>query len=120
MNISRKLRAVINFNLIFGLAFIIHVISIWYNLVHPEHPSVWIYKMNLRDIEFPITFDLCVQEKEEPFERFNNVGYSNKYNYFRGKSNYEKHEHFYGWSGHTETGSTLSSVQGKLFIQLSI
>ena len=110
INFSRKLLS--NFNLIFGLAFLIHIISNWYNSLHPEHPSVMIYKMKLRDIEFPITFDLCVQEIEEPFERFNNVGYLTKYNYFKGKSFFGKN--IYGWSGHTKTGSTLNSVQGEL------
>ena len=111
INVSRKLLVLSNFNLIFGLAFLIHIISIWYNSLHPENPSVKIYKMNLRDIEFPITLDLCLQEIYKNKKKFNNVGYAQKIAYFKGESWYGKN--IYGWSGHTKNGSTLSSVQGK-------
>ena len=70
-------------NLIFLIIFLVHVISIGYALKYPEHPSTIIYNTKLDDIEFPISFKLCIKELENVYERYSNLGY---WDFFMGTS----------------------------------
>ena len=40
------------------------------------------------------------------------MGYESDVAFFKGKSMYN--ESLYGWSGHTENGSTISNVEGNV------
>ena len=114
---GRVLRSRISFlqstlivNLIFTIMFAIHLTMIEYNLQYPKYPSVRIYKKNLKDIEFPIAFKLCVIELNNNSIRYQKVGYKNEYDFFLGKSMFN--ENLFGWNGFTKTNTTFGSVEG--------
>ena len=81
-----------------------------YNLQNPKYPSVRIYKKNLSDIEFPISFKLCVRELNNNNIRYQKHGYKNEYYYFLGESMFN--ENLFGWNGFTKTNKTFGSVEG--------
>ena len=87
-------------------------------MIHPDLPSIRVSENHLKDIDFPLSFRICVTEVENTTRRYENVGYEGEFAFFGGKSISKK---FYGFAGHTKNGSALSDVQGwYLFIQNSI
>ena len=90
--------------------FLFHIAMIEYNLQYPDYPSVKIYKKNIKDIEFPISFKLCVRELKNPNFRYIKIGYQNEMDYYKGVSMFNRN-HF-GWNGFTKTNATLGSVEG--------
>ena len=87
------------------------MINIWNSSTHPDYPSVKIFKKKMKDIEFPVSFKLCVRELETTM-RYSKYGYLDEYNFFRGNSMYN--ESLHGWNGFLETNSTIGSTQGIL------
>ena len=67
-------------------------------------------KRSLDEVEFPLSFLLCVHEMVHMTGRYKKLGYSNDWDFFTGKSRYN--ESIYGWGGHTENGSSYGSVEG--------
>ena len=65
---------------------------------------------NLDDIEFPIVFKICLNPAFK-IDEIQSAGYASLWDYFHGKSKYKKRK-FYGWAGHYENGSFISSVKG--------
>ena len=86
-------------------------------MIHPDLPSLRVSENNLKDINFPLSFRICITEIENSTKRYENVGYEGEFAFFSGKRMYEP-KNLYGFAGHTSNGSTLSDVQGwYLFIQ---
>ena len=62
---------------------------------------------DLDEIEFPVLFKVCITPAFK-IEKIIESGYSNLYMYFMGKSRFGK---IYGWAGHRENGSEVSSPE---------
>ena len=100
---------ILNFTL--SLVCFFHTIIILINYLHPENPSVKKYEKNLMDIDFPVIFKLCFQKQNED-EMLQALGYRYMRDFYRGKSMYNGS--LIGWSGHTEDGKTLGTVDGRV------
>ena len=87
-----------------------HICFLFYNTVHPDLPDIKVYQKRLDEVEFPLSFLLCVHEMVHVTGRYKKLGYSNDWDFFTGKSRYN--ESIYGWGGHTENGSSYGSVEG--------
>ncbi len=95
-------------NFIFASVFSIHIAFIGYRSVYPENPSVRVYETDLKDIEFPLSFKICL--REHGFKRYQKVGYENTWSFFNGQPNYNKN--YFGWAGRDRNKSTLGTVTG--------
>ena len=84
-------------------------------MIHPDLPSLRVSENNLKDIDFPVAFRICVTEIKNNTKRYTDVGYKSEYTFFSGKSIYEP-EKLYGFAGHTNNSLTISDVQGKYFL----
>ena len=98
-------------NLLFTCIFLVHISTIGFNLIHPDYPSVRVYEEDLKQIDFPLSFKICVTEQENSTERYKRIGYADEYEFFMGKSMFE--ENVVGWGGHSQNGSSLYHIQGK-------
>ena len=105
-----QLKLLLTLNLTFTIVFLGHIFGIGYKLLYPDNPSVRIYNRNLSEVDFPLSFKLCLFEQTNASDRYLNIGYSNVYWFFEGKSMFGEH---FGWKGHSENNETLGSVQGK-------
>ena len=101
------------FNLIFVLAFFIHATFIAFRIKFPSNPSVKVYKKELKDINFPISLKLCVEERVDFNKRYQDLGYDAVHMFFGGIGMHENGK--LGWSGYSsyDNGSILGSVGGK-------
>ena len=106
--LSRRIKPVVN--LLFAVVFIVHFSYILYYIAHPELADIKHYKKDLQDVEFPLSFELCVEELADSNKRYNEVGYSDVWTYFYGMSKFNSS--IIGWAGHKEDGSTFGSVKG--------
>ena len=100
--------------ILFSFACFIHLCSVGYNHIFLELPDTKVYNLDLKDIEFPLVYKLCVHDLINPKKRFRELGYDNIWGLYRGQSMYNNT--LYGWSGHTENGSTLGSIKSMFFI----
>ena len=100
-------------SLIFISCFV-HAIFIAYDLICPTDTVLRFEQRNLDDIEFPIIFKVCITPGFNISE-LQEAGYKSIWYYFTGTSKYS--ENIYGWSGHTENGSTISSAKGEYLFQ---
>ena len=106
---------------IFIVVFFIHVTIVVISIFNPEIPDVESSQQTLDDIEFPISFRICVHHLEDPStknQKFKDAGYKNYYAFFKGRSLHNKSH--YGFLGHltnvsTKFGSFEGDV-GKLFL----
>ena len=113
MHMDRLLKGVLLVvNLMLLIACVVHVSVNGYYILHPQLPSIRIFKKRLIDIDFPLAFKICVSENSNSSDRYRNLGYSNSYNFFKGRSRFNRS--LYGWSGHTENGLTIANVEGKM------
>ena len=103
-------KIVVSINTLFVIICLAHISSITYFLIYPEYPDIKIYKRDLSDIEFPLSFKICVSDVNGADKRYTTFGYKGDYEFFSGKSMYNSS--MYGWSGHTENGSSLGTVRG--------
>ena len=101
-------------NLIFASVFSIHIAIIGYRSVYPENPSVRVYDKDLKDIEFPLSFKICVSEKANALKRYQKIGYEDIFNFFEGRPIYN--ESFFGWAGRDRNKPTLGTVKGQSII----
>ena len=104
-------RVIFIINFMFSIAFIFHVSWIIFLIVHPPLPEVEVSKEDLRDLEFPLVFRICAFELFGNTERYENVGYSDYWEFFNGNSMYNSE--LFGWSGFTEDNTTIATVEGK-------
>ena len=105
-----QLKLLLALNLIFTIIFLLHIFGIGHKLLYPDNPSVRIYNRNLSEVDFPLSFKLCLFEQRNTSDRYLNIGYSNVYWFFEGKS---KNGEVFGWNGHSNYNQTIGSVQGK-------
>ena len=86
--------------------------------MYPKHPNVMTYTKDLKDMIFPISFKLCVGERENATDKFKRLGYTNQMDFFHGRSRFNKNQYYgyYGWNGHTKYNSTLGSVMGIVYV----
>ena len=103
-------------NVFFSIIFLIHISSIGYFTLYPEVPEIVVSKKNLNEIEFPMTFRLCVFELRDTVSRYQQFGYAHYNDYFRGQSMYNKT--LYGWAGHDQNGSVLGNVEGEMLNEI--
>ena len=97
-------------NLIFAIVFFIHIAIIGYRRAYPENPSVRVYDKDLKDIEFPLSFKICVREQYGVLQRYQDIGYYDIYAFFRGQPSYNRR--YFGWAGRDRNKSTLGTVTG--------
>ena len=91
------------------VAFFLHAIHIAYDFISPTETVLRFEQNNLDNIEFPIIFKVCITPGFN-ISALKEAGYDDVWLYFTGESRYS--ENIYGWSGHTENGSTISSARG--------
>ena len=77
-------------NLFFTCGFLVHVFTIGFNLLHPEYASIRVYEEDLKQIDFPLSFKICVREQENSTERYKRMGYADEYSFFAGNSMFEE------------------------------
>ena len=105
-------KIVISIKTLFVIICLVHISSITYFLIYPEFPDIRIYKRDLQDIEFPLSFKICVSDVIGADKRYKNFGYTNDFDFFAGESMYNSS--MFGWSGHTENGSSVGTVKGSI------
>ena len=98
-------------NTFFIIVCFMHIVKVIYMSASPEFAETKIYGKQLKDIEFPIAFILCVSE-ENFSQKYEEHGYSDEEHFFAGQSRYNNLN--YGWFGHFENGSTPRTFQGLL------
>ena len=87
-----------------------HICFLFYNTVHPELPEIKVYQKGLDEIEFPLSFLVCVHEMVHVSGRYRRLGYSDYIDFYYGQSRFNGS--IYGWGGHMENGTTYGSVEG--------
>ena len=107
-SIFKQLITLINFTLL--IICITNSCDVIYRLVNPELPSFREYETKLKDIEFPLSFKICLNELK-PDDRYKKLGYWSRSYFFLGRSKFN-YSHF-GWNGHTEDGATIGTTEGK-------
>ena len=113
--VGRRLKSFVYFiNLVFTVLCLLHIIINFYVTLYPPNPDIKVYDKALKDVPFPILFKLCGKEIHNSSKRYGMFGYKNELPLFSGKSKYSKH--VFGWNGHTESGSTIGTVSGKLIL----
>ena len=115
MNINTSNVALYSIKISICAAFCIHALKIAYDLIYPEETVLRFEQRSLDDIEFPIVLKICINPAFNISE-LQEVGYQSVWDYFTGKSKYSDYR-IYGWSGHAENGSTISSAKG-FFLQI--
>lgn len=114
MTILDKFTRLINTGFI--IAFVVHVGFICYYILYPGIPETVVYKNDLKEIEFPISFRMCIQQTSNNDQRFRDLGYENERGFFEGRSIFNRS--MVGWNGHVENSTKMiGKVQGMLFIQ---
>ena len=104
--IVKRLSIIANFTLV--VICVIHICNIGYSNLHPDVPDIVVYKRNLKEIDFPLSFRLCIFSKDSA--KFQIVGYKNEFNFFKGQSFFN--HSLIGWNGHRQNGSTVGSYEG--------
>ena len=110
---SIKINKIVNLSLVVACA--LHIGYIVFNILNPEFPQVKQYKKVLKDIEFPILFQICVNEfnlTNATNKKYHEYGYDGLWEYYRGESRYNST--IVGWAGHKKNHSTsIFTVEGK-------
>ena len=93
----------------------LHIGYIVLNILNPEFPQVRLYKEELKNIEFPISFQICINEfnlTNSTNEKYHQYGYDGMMGYFMGQSRYNST--IVGWAGHKQNHSKATfTVEGK-------
>ena len=100
-------------NTFFIIICFVHVVKVIFMSAIPEFPETKMYGKQLKDIEFPIAFILCVTP-DDLSEKYKGRGYLDEEDFFTGQSRYNQFE--YGWYGHYENGSTYATFEGSYIL----
>ena len=105
---------ILNFILI--VICIYHVSNIIYKNINPDVPEILIYEKKLNEIDFPISFLICLNEFDNDTHKYRKVGFNNvqdlflgrrmKYNSTLKRTVIEKYKK--GWKGHKVNGLSLT------------
>ena len=95
----------------FIIAFIIHITFIAYFLKHPIYPSIKVYQQNFDKTEFPLSFKICLRKLKDQTEIYENLGYKDVKNFFRGASIFGENQ--FGWKGHGKDNLTVKGLKSK-------
>ena len=90
---------------------IYHVSNIIYKSVNPSVPEILVYEQKMNEIEFPISFLLCLNKFDNDSRKYRKVGFNNVQDLFLGrrlKHNPAMQMKMKGWKGHKVNGSVLS------------
>ena len=96
-------------NIIFTSVYVVHILTIAHNLKYPPYPSIRIIKKDLRDIDFPVSFKLCMRDNKD-IDKYIKLGYVGMFHFFSGQSMFNNS--MIGWNGHTQNYSTLMTAEG--------
>ena len=109
-------RNITNFiNVIFFALFLAHLSIICYQSLNPNVPSIRVFKEDLHEIDFPISFKICAKELKNITARYEKVGYQHDYYFYLGIGKFYPYPHQVGgWYGHTKDNKTLGSLEGKM------
>ena len=77
---------------------------------NPNLPSIRVFEKDLKDVEFPLVFRICINKINQDDTELIKLGYSQYNSYFRGISMYNRSN--IGWRGHTEDGKTIGTGTG--------
>ena len=97
-------------SMILSLSCILHIGFIIKDILYPDLPEISIYKQDLKDIEFPVSFIICVDQLENDTLKYQEVGYKNVWRFYMGESMHN--ESIIGWRGHVENGTKYDTVEG--------
>ena len=100
----------------FVLVFIFHFSNVLYNIMYPTTPGIRVYKTTLDKITFPISLLICANQIQNNSARYEQVGYPDYLYFYYGISKYNNS--LFGWHGHSENGSSLGSVEGRVIQDL--
>ena len=104
----KVLRSVIQIILV--IVCIVHICSLVYFNVNPELPNIVKYKKNIEDIEFPLSFILCINSNKG-MENAKLFGYLDEWYFFYGRSKFN--DSTIGWAGHSRDGPLFDSSEGR-------
>ena len=97
-------------NIILTMSCIFHVGNIINNILNPDLPEISVYKKELNEIDFPLSFLICIDQLQNDTSKYVEVGYKNVWKFYKGESMYNAS--ITGWRGHTENGSKYDTVEG--------
>ena len=103
-------------NVVLLISCTIHVISIINSIFYPKLPTIRVFKRNLTDMEFPLSFKICAEGDKE-LKLYEELGYDNKKEFIRGRSKYN--DSIIGWAGHTRDGSPFATIEGSNYMKVS-
>ena len=93
-------------NAVLVVACVIHIgINAYYELF-PDIPSVKEYETYLGNVDFPVSFKICLKEIFAINKRYIKYGYANHRDFFYGKSKIRKD--FVGWNGDFKNKSSVT------------
>ena len=90
---------------------VLHICSIVYLNANPRLPNIIKYKKDIEDIEFPISFILCINPKKNSIEKMKTFGYVDEWSFYSGKSMFN--DSIIGWAGHSKNGPIYESAEGR-------
>ena len=102
--------------MIFLVSCIVHGISIIHRIFYPKLPTIRVFKRNLTNMDFPLSFRICVEGDKE-LKLYEELGYDNKKEFIRGRSKYN--DSIIGWAGHTRDGSPFATIEGSNYMKVS-
>ena len=106
-------------SIILVVIFVFHVGFIINNIINPEIPEISISKKNLQEIEFPLSFLICINQHNNDSAKYKEVGYKSVYRFYKGESIFNNS--IFGWRGHKINGSKYDTVEGhSIVFQISI
>ena len=101
-------------NTVFALVFIFHTSLIGYENLYPDEPSTKTYTKDFSVFDFfPVNFKICVKEQTNSHDRYSKFGYDTIWDFYKGKGRAHENGTWLGWSGHSESNSSLGNVEGK-------
>ena len=101
-------------NIVLIISCVVHIMFLFYINSYPKLPEIIINNKNIRDVEMPLSFLVCltIKNPELTNKNFKDPGYKSIQQFFTGSSMYNNST--FGWFGHMKNGSTYNSLEGKL------
>ena len=90
------------------ITWFVHVSFIFYYNLYPDVPSMKVYSKSMKNMDFPICFKICFNEKGK--DRFERLGYKYDKSFFVGENYFNRS--IVGWLGHTRNGSSFNTFEG--------